>query len=233
MGRQIKGLIYFFLTDIRYSLMIFWSILLIILVLSLGIANFLLGVENGVYFLSLDFPIYVYCAILGFLTVKEAIPFSIKMGATRKNLYIALGLFFFGLAFVKSVISSTLQSLTLAFTNAAGISSFKFLYLSPLMENAWFSSVAIDTAIMFFLLSIMFILGLLFYQTGLAGGGITVGVLFLILLHGIAQGWIIEFFINQFTEPQMTFFYQLLAVGVIFYGISYGFIRKITIIKTR
>ncbi|MGM0904860.1 MAG: hypothetical protein ACQEXB_27915 [Bacillota bacterium] len=233
MGRQFKGLLYFFLTDVRYSLMIFWTILLSILVLSLCIAYFLLGVENGEYYLSIDIPIYVYCAILGFLTVKESIPFAIKIGATRKNLFVALGVFFLGIAVVKSVVSSTLQLMTLAFTKATGVSTFNFLYLSPLMEDSWFTRVIIDTAIMFFLFSIMYIFGLMFYKTGLAGGGIAVGILILILLYGFAEGWLIEFFINQFMEPHISFFYQLLGVGLGLYGVTYFFIRNITILKTK
>jgi hypothetical protein len=233
MGRQLKGLLYFFVTDIRYSLIIFWSILLSILILSLCISYFLLGVDNGAYYFSFGFPIYVYCAILGFLTVKEAIPFSIKMGATRKNLFVAIGLFFLGLAFVKAVVSSTLQALTLAFTKAAGISTFHFLYLSALMEDSWLSIVIIDMTVMFFMFSIMFIFGLLFYKTGLAGGGIVVGAVALTLLYGTAQGWVIEFLINQFTHPHMAFFYQMLGVGLILYCLSYLFIRNITILKTK
>jgi hypothetical protein len=233
MGRQVKGLLYFFLTDIRYSLMIFWSILLSILVLSLCIAYFLLGIENGNYYLSIDIPIYVYCGILGFLTVKESIPFAIKIGATRKNVFVALGVFFLGLAVVKSVFSSTLQLVTLAFTKATGVSTFNFLYLSPLMEDSWFTRVMIDTAIMFFLFSIMYIFGLMFYKTGLAGGGIAAGILILILLYGVAEGWLIEFFINQFKEPHISFFYQLLGIGLFLYSLTYFLIRKITILKTK
>ena len=88
MGRQINGLLYFFITDIRYSLMIFWTILLGILGVSLTISYFLLGVEDGSLYFMFQF-IYVYCGILGFITVRESIPFALKMGATRKNLFIS------------------------------------------------------------------------------------------------------------------------------------------------
>lgn len=233
MGRQLKGLMYFFITDIRYSLIIFWSILLSILILSLCISYFLLSVDNGTYYFSFGFPIYVYCAILGFLTVKEAIPFSLKIGATRKNLFLAIGLFFLGLSFAKAVVSTALQSVTMTFTKTAGISTFHFLNLSGLTEESWLSKVIIDATVMFFLFSLMFIFGLLFYKTGLAGGGIATGAVVLILLYGIAQGWVIKFFMNQFTDPHMAFFYQLLCAGLILYGLSYLFMRNITIIKAK
>ena len=100
MSRQIKGLLYFFIANSRYSLFIFWTILMSILLVTLTISYFAQDVDNFFMTLSLTGPIYVYCAIFGFLAVKELIPFSVKIGATRKNLFIGLGIFFLGLSIV-------------------------------------------------------------------------------------------------------------------------------------
>ncbi|WP_156291699.1 hypothetical protein [Oceanobacillus salinisoli] len=233
MARQLKGLMYFFITDVRYSLMIFWGILLSILVLSLCISYFLLGVDDGKYYFTLTLPIYIYCAILGFLTVKEAIPFSVKLGATRKSVFIGIGLFFLGLSFAKAVVASMLHSITLTFTQATGISTFHFLHLSELVGDSWFTRVLIDTTVMFFALVFMFVIGLIFYKSGLAGGGIVTGALVLIILVGVAKGWLIDFFVNIFTDLQLTFFWQMLGAGVILYSLSYLVIREITIVKVK
>src|SRR5690625_5093916 len=109
MRRQIKGLLYFFITDIRYSLMVFWTILMSILLITWTIAYFLKDVEGGFMTLSLTGPMYVYCGIVGLLTVKENIPFSIKRGATRKNIFLTIGIYFLILSLMKSIIASTLQ----------------------------------------------------------------------------------------------------------------------------
>src|SRR5690625_5064812 len=103
MGRQLKGLLYFYMADARHSFIIFWTILMSILVLSL-VASYLLADGEGFMSLSLTAPLYVYFAIYGFLSVKEFIPSAIKMGATRKNIMISLALFFFGLAIVKAAV---------------------------------------------------------------------------------------------------------------------------------
>src|SRR5690625_1819543 len=76
MGRQIKGLLYFYFADTRHSLTVFWTILLSILVVTLTITLFLNKIEDVFLTLSLTGPMYIYCGILGFLTVKEFIPFS-------------------------------------------------------------------------------------------------------------------------------------------------------------
>ncbi|ASN06883.1 hypothetical protein [Virgibacillus necropolis] len=233
MGRQIKGLLYFFITDIRYSLMIFWAILLSILVVSLTFAYFLLSVEDGEFYFGFPFGVYIYCAILGFLTIKESIPFSIKMGATRKNLFVSIGLFFLGLAFAKAVLANTVQSITLLFTESTGIHTFKFLHPVVLLQDTWVNRVIIDTSIMFFLLAFMSIIGLLFFKHGLAGGGIVAGTIAVVLLIGVAQGWIFDFFVNLLPTIGLEFFYQLLVIGIVIYCLSFLFLRRITIVKVK
>lgn len=233
MGKQIKGLLYFFIMDIRYSLLIFWTILLGVLAVSIAFSYFLLSVEDGGFFFGFPFAIYVYCAILGFLTVKESIPFSLKIGATRKNIFVSIGVFFLLLAFAKAVVANLLQTLISFFTESAGIHTFNFLHLANLMENTWFNRVIIDGTVMFFLLSGMFMLGLLFYKYGLAGGGSVAGILAVVLLLGIAQGWIFDFFTDVFASIDVLFFFQLLGVGIVLYGLTFLLVKKITILKVK
>ncbi|WP_010097193.1 hypothetical protein [Ornithinibacillus scapharcae] len=93
MNKQMNGLLYYLVTDIRHSMKIFWAILLSILVVSVTFAYFLLGFEDGKMAFGFPFATYFFCIITGFVTVKESIPFAIKMGATRKNIYIAIAIF--------------------------------------------------------------------------------------------------------------------------------------------
>ncbi|MBU8791802.1 MULTISPECIES: hypothetical protein [Oceanobacillus] len=233
MGKQLKGLLYFFVTDIRFSLTIFWSILFGVLVLSLSISYFLLGVEDAVFYFGFPNATYFYCMFLGFLTVKEGIPFALKMGATRRNLFIATGLFFLGIAFVKAVVSSTLQSITVAFTEAAGISTFNFIHLAEFVSDTWLNRIMVDTAVMFLLLTIMFLFGLLFYNTGLLGGGSVAAILVVLLLLGIAKGSVFDFFARLLSDLDLMFFLQLFGIGIVLYALSYLFTRRITIINTK
>jgi hypothetical protein len=233
MGRQLKGLLYFFVTDIRFSLMVFWSILLGSLVLAISISYFLLDVADAVIYMGLSIPIFIYCAILGFITVKEAIPFAIKMGATRKNLFIALGIFFLGVAFAKSVAVSTLQSIIVAFTKGVGITTYELFHIAELVSDTWLNRILIDTALMFLSLVFMFIFGLLFYKTGLLGGGSVVAILVVLLLLGIAKGWVFDFFARLASDLDLIFFFQLFGIGLMLYALSYLFTRRITIVKTK
>lgn len=233
MGRQIKGLLYFFIADVRYSLFIFWTILLSILVVSLIVAYFLMDIEKGMMSSTLTAPMYVYCAILGFLTVKESIPFSIKMGATRRNLFISLGIFFLGLSFIKAIAASTIQVIIDYINPKIGIDNFYFLHLSFFTNDTWFTRILIDTSIMFFFFSFMFMIGLLFYKYGLAGGGSAVGLLAILMITGFAQGWLSDFFIDIFSSIDLMFFGQLFVVSIVIYILSILLLRKITIVKTK
>lgn len=229
MRRQIKGSLYFLLTNTRYSLLIFWTILMSITVITLTVSYLLKGIDNSFMTLSLTGPIYVYCAILGFLTVKESIPFSIKIGATRKNFFISLGIFFLGVSIAKSIVASIIQVFISFIKPKIGIDNFSFIHLSYLTNDTWIHRILIDTSITFLLFALMFVVGLLFYNYGLAGGGTVVAMFVIVVLVGAAQGWLLDFFIHIYQTLDYLFFWKLLFVGMIIYSISWLMMRKITV----
>ncbi|GGA89202.1 hypothetical protein [Ornithinibacillus halotolerans] len=233
MNNQIKGLLYFYVNDFRHSFLIFWSILLLVLVVSISFSIFLLGYEDGMMAFGFPFGIYFYCAFLGFLAVKESIPFAIKIGATRKNIFISIGLFFILLAIFKALVANIIQELVLLIVDNANITSFLFIHPAMMFDDTWFNRVIIDICMMFFLLAAMFVFGLLFYKFGIAGGGAVTGVLGVALLLGMAKGWIFDFISNLVKQIDIVFFYQVLGIGFLFFLISFIFLRRITIEKKR
>ncbi|RIU88794.1 hypothetical protein [Oceanobacillus picturae] len=228
MGRQFKGLLYFFSSNVRHSLLIFWTILMSILVVTLTISYFLLNVEGEMAF-SLTAPMYVYCGIMGFITVKEMVPFSIKMGATRKNLYVVIAIFFLLLSLFKAIAGTIIQVLVTSMNEAIGLNNFDFLHLAQFIDDTWYTRVVIDTAVMFFFLTLMFLLGLLFYRFGFAGAGSVLGILLVGLLLSIAKGWAWDFITNIVESFGMTFFLQMTIMSIVFYVISFFLVRRITI----
>ncbi|MEN2768272.1 hypothetical protein [Ornithinibacillus xuwenensis] len=229
MKNQIKGLLYFFATDIRHSITIFWSILLFVLVVALTFAYFLFQSTDSYMAFGFPFGIYFYCLILGFITVKQSIPFAIKMGATRKSLYVSLGIFFLFIAVAKALLANTLQQLVQVIIDKTNFDSFMFLHPAMLMEDTWINRVLLDSAIMFLFLVLMFIMGLIFYKYGVLGGGAVAGVLAILLLIGLANGSLVEFIIEFFQNIDMFFVAQLLGLGLLLFLISFVFIRRITI----
>lgn len=229
MNKQIKGLLYYHITDIRHTMKIFWSILLAILVVSIAFAYFLINVEDGKMAFGFPFGTYFFVIINGFIMVKDSIPFAIKMGATRKNLFVSMAIFFFGLSVVKAVFASTVQELVLALNKLIGIDNFMFIHPAMLVDDNWINRILIDTFIMFFLFAFMFLMGLIFYKYGVAGGGLVAGIIAIALLLGIAKGWIINFIIDIVKQLDIVFFYQVFGVGLLLYLFSFVFIRRITL----
>lgn len=231
MNRQIKGLLYFFIADARRSFLIFWGILLGTLLVTIFGTYFLLNVEEVTMHFGLSFAIYIFCAIFAFVSAKESIPFAIKMGATRKNFFISLGIFFVGLSVLKSILANTIHSLVLTITKQLSFKSFNLIHLAQLLEDKWLTRVIIDAACMFFVLVVMFGIGLLFYKYGLAGGGGFVAIVLVFLLVGVAEGFIADFFINIAESFDLVFFYQVAGVGLLLYGFTWLLVRKVTIKK--
>lgn len=234
MPKQMKGLLYFLMTNFRYNLVIFWSILTGILLISLFISYLLLNVDDAVFGFGFPFATYFQAGIFGFIIVKEIIPYALKLGAVRRNVYFTIGLFFLGVAVLQSVIANTLQSLIEIFADAAGLHPFMFIHpVMLLSDNNWLTRAVIDISFIFLLLVVFFILGLLFYRGGMLVGGGFAGVVFILLLLGLALGWITDYFIELYYTIDLMFFGQLFLIAIVLYAISYLLIRRITTVKAR
>src|SRR5699024_6212387 len=70
MGNQMKGLLYYFTTQAKRSLYIFWSILGVSLLVSFIIAMILDRTQVGEaeFFFLLSFAVYVFSAFYGFIS---------------------------------------------------------------------------------------------------------------------------------------------------------------------
>ena len=240
MPREIKGTLYYLQAHLRYSFIIFWSIMIGVLVFSL-IMKVLLASEETVVSFDFSIPIYLFGAIFGYYIVKNTMPYLIKMGVTRKSLFVSVGIHILTIALLNAIIANTIYSLlrffyggniqssilveieaeetTLAFTHFADI----------FMENTWLTRVVIDTSITFFLLAATLLVGLIFYRFGLIGGIGSIAAVMLIFILGMTKGWLVDFFLKIYENFSFAFFYQLFAVGILLYLLSFILIRRITV----
>ncbi|WP_284141561.1 MULTISPECIES: hypothetical protein [unclassified Virgibacillus] len=229
MGRQVKGLLYFFTADSMRTLAIFWGILSGTLLLNLVIAYFLVDVTDTRMLFIIPFGTYIFCAIFGFVTVKQCIPFAIKMGATRKNIYASIGIFFLLLAIFKAVLSSTMQSVLMFLIDLFQIKTFSLVHPAALLQDTWLTRIVLDASMMVLILTIMFFVGLIFYRFGLLGGGVFSGVIVIVMLLGLAKGTIFDVATQLYKNIDMTLFYQISFIAFLLYVCTWIFIRKITV----
>src|SRR5699024_2717750 len=105
MGNQMKGSLYYFTTQAKRSLYLFWSTFGISL-----LASFIISVvslqssDETTFFFMLSFAVYVFSAFYGFISIRYELPFSIKMGATRKHFWFSRFIFFIGLTICQIII---------------------------------------------------------------------------------------------------------------------------------
>lgn len=240
MIHDIKGVIHYLVVNVRYAFMIFWSILLSIYLISLLLST--IGDRSNVMFQA-SIPIYIFCLVIGMWTVKNTIPYLLKMGVTRKLIYAGTGVYFLGLAIFQSLLANTL----IKFTEALGKSaisgdvtifdgheevSFQFMHVSQFLENDTFiTQVTVDSIISFTALSTMFFIGLIFYRYGLIGGFTSLGVLFFLYILSIAQGAFVELITYIMENYSLVLYFQLFAISILIYGLSFLLIRRLTIVS--
>lgn len=234
MMKQLQGLLYFYAADLRFSFTVFWSVLLSFLGVSLIIAYSLLNVDGAKFMFGFPFGTYGYAGIIGFLMVKEYIPYSLKFGAVRKNIYLAIGLFFLAFSFFMAFLSSTFQSLAIAFIDAIDLHIMHIVHPALIIGNdTWFTRIAMDTAIMFTIAVALFFIGLLFYRGGLITGMSVLGLILVFLLFGVAEGFLYNYFLELYQTIDMMYFLQVFAFGIVLFAFCYIFVKGITTVKKR
>lgn len=229
MSNQIRGLLFYFSTHMKRAFIIFWSILLAILVISL-VASYILKNQDGFMTFSISIPIYFFCTVYGFTIVNKWIPYFLKVGATRKNIFFSIGLFFGGVSAVLALLASLLQSIANVFVDQLKIDIFSFIHLSMLFEDTWYFRFIIDFTMMLAAFTFMFIIGLLFYKYGLVIGGIVLGSLFFCLIFSVFKGWILS--LGQYiVKSDFHIFWQLALLTIVLYALSWLFLRRITTVR--
>ncbi|HLQ73660.1 MAG TPA: hypothetical protein VK125_05465 [Bacillota bacterium] len=242
MQRQLKASLFYLSSEIRYTAIIFWAIILSILAFSLVLDIAFFKNSDGQMMFNFSFPLYIFSAIVAQQTVKGSIPYLIKMGSTRKNIFASFSIYFFVISLVNAFIANTVHSLIVNFypnsqsvvtlgsvSNTKSGESLSFNHLAFFLEDTWMTRMVVDTTIMFFLMAFAFVLGLFFYRFGLLGGFSFIGIIVLFFIIGMAQGWLLDFFVYVFSDITLLVFIQLFFVGLIIYFASYVLLRRLTI----
>ena len=242
MQRQLKASLYYLSTDAKYNLTYFWSILISVLLLTIIVDVIFSG--DGVISFNFSFAIYIFVAIMGYVTIKNTIPYIIKMGSTRKNIFLAMGIYFIGIATLNALLANTIQFIVTLFyklfgnrtvlnkamfTVSDGTESINFNHIAFFIQDTWLTRVIIDIAISLFLISVMYFIGLIFYRFGVVGGLLFLGGLMLTFIFGMSEGWLLNLIIIIFKDFSILFFYQLVLIALVVYLLSYLILRRLPI----
>lgn len=229
MSKQIKGLLYFYYSDLQFSFFIFWSILLVMLTIAVSMM-YILPIELMTF--SLTGPIYVYCSIVAFLMARQNVAAGIKLSATRKSIFVSTGIFFTAMALGFSVIASVLSTIVDKFLIKE---SMTFFFIHPMFfaEDTFLNRVYTDFIIILFIVAISYMISLLFYKFGLLISGLIVGISFVGFTYSIISTNLILNIIEGFQTSMYMFFGQLGVIGIAVYGCSWLLLRRITVVAQK
>jgi len=230
MSRQLKGLLYFQAVNGKHSLTIFWSILLGTTVVSVVIAALTMGTGDVKMVMTFSAPIYIYAMFIGFNSAKTHVRYALRLGATRKNIFIRSGIYFLAISLVSAFLVSVFQQLITFITSRFDIDSFRLMHPASILRDTWMNRIVIDTTLMFFFLALLFFFGLLFYRYGLTGGGSFGAALIILMLVALGTGWLQDVLVSFVETVSITYFFDILLAGIGIYLINWAFLRRITIL---
>jgi len=226
MNRSILGVMKMYLTDVRPSIYIFWSILFAVYALMLLI---LFQFEDGQVSSGGLSPLYVYMLIVGIVSLKETLPYALGMGVRRKDYYWGVVGSGIGLAGAFSFIMAVLSRIeTVAFRNMER--QFQFFRI-PFFDSIGFGE---EWGSQFLFLSFAFSFGLLLSLLHRRFGKISLyaffGMLFLaiILLH-LFHAWPSIFVWLVSLDSIVAFSLWLLPVIFANAAASYLLVRRVTV----
>lgn len=230
MSRELKGNFSYLVAHTRHMFVIFWGVLLGLLVVTL-IMNYLIF-KDGTIVYQLSFPLYAVSAVIGIQLVKNVIPYLIQMGSTRMGIFKSVGIYFLGISFFNAALASVVYTITTAVfgTNMGSQEEIiAFNHFADIIENTFLSRIVVDMSLMFFLFVSGFIVGLIFYKFGKVIGIISIALVIFTFIVGMAQGWLVNFFISIFTNIDLVFFMNMILISVVMYLISYILLRRLSI----
>ncbi|WP_338786818.1 hypothetical protein [Metabacillus sp. FJAT-53654] len=224
MKEELKAILYYMFTEMKFSLMIFWSILLSSIVVLFVLADF--AFRNVV--ISTSIATYVFCGFVGFLVTKKNLPFCIKFGATRNSFHLSASIFLLllsiGLAIVNEIVTS-IVNYTQDLLLVDGILIFEPAKLLVNTPSFGFS-ILFDSFIIFVVLTIGYLLGSIVYRFGQIGGFITLACVLLFNFLPFVQDAISHFFQGFLNEDMNINFVFLIIFSFILLIINWFIIKK-------
>ena len=180
MSRNSKALLVFFTLDYRFSIIVFWCIFLASLI---PIVIFSISID-GTMMISSDMAIAVFCAVSGFLLIKETFPFSIRMGATRHEYVFNALLFSVLLAAFMSALNLAVVQVLVWIIELSGWDNFSLIILAEFFTSnvSWYTQYSVEFMICFLLFLLGFFLSSVFHRFGMIGGGLTLAIIFVAIL---------------------------------------------------
>ncbi|QOY34267.1 hypothetical protein AWH56_016205 [Anaerobacillus isosaccharinicus] len=193
--KELRANLVYLIFDHRYSITVFWSVLVASTELLFAVSYFINEAHMG---LSLSLAIYIFCGITGFLITKETFPFLIKLGSTRNVFLLSALVFNVLLAFFMAAVAVAVNHFIKIVVKVVNVANFQIFDMleGTTLASTWYNEFFLNTVICFLVLSFGFMLGAVFYRLGLVGGFSGIIILVFIIIFPETRTLLVDIFIN-------------------------------------
>ncbi|WP_223703372.1 hypothetical protein [Sutcliffiella deserti] len=224
MLKDMRAVLYYLAVDMRFSFIVFWSIMILSITTMFLIV---LSFDTNMIVVT-SMAIYIFCGITGFLTTKETFPYCIKLGATRNQYLLSVLIYCVIVATVFSTIHIIYLKIFNQIVAISGSEHFLTFHTveATALANTWYNQLFVDTIICFLLLSFGFLLGTIFYRTGLIGGLSTLALIVIIAIFPPTRNFLLDILVDMEGWKQGLNFLLVLGVALLAYLPNWGMLRK-------
>ncbi|MFN7251050.1 MAG: hypothetical protein ACK4M9_09685 [Anaerobacillus sp.] len=193
--KELKANLVYLMYDHRYSITVFWSVLVASTAILFAVSYFISEAHMG---LSLSLAIYIFCGITGFVLTKETFPYLIKLGSTRNVFLLSSIVFNVLLAVFMSAVAVGVDQIVKVVVKVANVVNFQVFNMleGTTLASTWYNEILLNIVICFLMLSFGFMLGAVFYRLGLVGGFSGIILLVFIIIFPETRTLLVDTFIK-------------------------------------
>lgn len=221
----LKGSLYVFFQSYKKKNIIFWSILFSIIFLSYFIDSFF-G-EYISFTMTISIPVYIYYGIMASKILNRTMPYFLKLGLSRIQYVLHIGLFFLALSIAGAFIIACTHEIITFYSKIFDINIF---IIHPILlfdtTQPFFLTFALDFVLLLFCLISGLLLNVVFYRFGTIGGYSFTGALALIPIVMVTFQWYTPLFEMLSKASFVAILSGLLLMIILLYTVITGALRN-------
>lgn len=190
----MKGSFYILFQNYKKHNIIFWSILFSIVLLS-----FFLDVFFGQYIsfaITISIPVYIFYSSMAAKLLNRTLPYFLKLGLSRQQYMVNVGLFFISWSLVGALIIASAQKIITYVSTLLNIKNIIIIHPILIFDHTYsfLQTAAMDTVLLLFCLCSGLLLNVTFYRLGILGGYSLIGLLALVPILMVIFEWYTRLF---------------------------------------
>lgn len=221
----LKGSFYVFFQSYKKENIIFWCILFSIVFLTIFLDLFF---GNYVSFpVIISIPVYIFYSIMASKILNRTMPYFLKLGLSRIQYVLHLGLFFLAWSIAGAFIIASTQIITFL-SKLLDVKEIFFLHPILLIDTThpFMLTLALDVVLLLFCLISGLLLNVVFYRLGTIGGFSFIGILALIPIMIVIFEWYTPLWKALSEASIITILGGLLIIIALIYSVIIGALRK-------